>query len=41
MDAMTNVLFCNYPVSTGCLIIGTVVFAAIGTISFYMGKWTL
>lgn len=35
------VLFCNYPVSTGILIIATVVIAAIGTISFYLGKWTL
>lgn len=40
MEEMTT-LFFNYPVSTGLLIIGTIVFAGIGTITFYLGKWTL
>ena len=38
---MYKSLFCGYPLSTGILIIGTIVVAAIATISFYKGWWRL
>jgi hypothetical protein len=41
METIPNTLFFNYPLSTGILIIGTIVVAAIATVSFYYGKWTL
>ena len=41
MEIVPDSLFLNYPVSTALLIIGTVVVAAVGTITFYLGKWTL
>ncbi len=41
MGTVPNSLFLNYPVSTGMLIICTIVFSLIGTISFYKEKWTL
>lgn len=33
--------FFDFPVSTGTLIIGTIVVAAIATITFYKGLWKL
>lgn len=41
MGVVPNSLFFNYPMSTAFLIIGTIVLSAIGTITFYLGKWTL
>lgn len=38
---MEGTLFLGYPLSTGALIIGTIIFAAIGTFSFYKGWWKL
>lgn len=34
-------LFLGFPVSTGVLILGTIVVAAIATITFVLGKWKL
>lgn len=34
-------LFFGYPISTGVLIIGTIVIAIIATVSFYKGWWKL
>ena len=33
--------FFGFPVSTGVLIIGTVVIAVIATVTFYKGMWRL
>lgn len=33
--------FFDFPVSTGALIIGTIVVAAVATITFYKGLWKL
>lgn len=33
--------FFDFPVSTGVLIIGTIIVAAVATITFYKGMWKL
>lgn len=33
--------FFDFPVSTGVLIIGTIIVAAVATITFYKGLWKL
>lgn len=38
---MEGTLFLGYPVSTGSLILGTIVIAAVATFSFYKGWWKL
>ena len=34
-------LFWGFPVDTALFILGTIVIAAIATITFYLGKWRL
>ncbi len=38
---MEGTLFLGYPASTGILILGTIVIAAIATFTFYKGWWKL
>lgn len=38
---MVGTLFLGYPFSTGTLILGTIIIAAIATFTFYKGWWKL
>lgn len=40
MEQVPNAIMANFPASTFYLIAGTIVFALIGTITFYLRKWT-